>query len=74
MNRDRDEPKTPQPKKQLDDGWKRYSFTLPMLQARAKVSELLRQYPKAGYETHVEAWKVLASGKVEFVVKHRPDD
>ena len=57
-----------------DDGWIRHSFTLPMAQARIKVSELLKRYPKAGYETQVEKWKVLSSGNVEFTIKHKRMD
>lgn len=49
--------------------WRRESFTLPRLAARAKAKALFEQFPKAAYMTEIEFWQELADGRIEFTLR-----
>lgn len=57
---------------QLADGYKRVTFTLPREQAREKAREMLRQYPRAAYDTEIESWSVLPDDIIEFTMRRLP--
>ena len=52
--------------------WRRESFCLPRLEARAKARELFERYPKAAYMTEIEFWRERADGQIEFVMRRLP--
>ncbi|MBV8472766.1 MAG: hypothetical protein JO107_04810 [Hyphomicrobiales bacterium] len=52
--------------------WRRESFCLPRLEARAKAREWFERYPKAAYMTEIEFWSVRADGQIEFVMRRLP--
>jgi len=54
------------------DQWRRESYCLPRLLARAKARELFERYPKAAYMTEIEFWSERADGQIEFVVRRLP--
>ena len=54
------------------DLWRRESFCLPRLQARAKARELFERFPKAAYMTEIEFWSEREDGQIEFVVRRLP--
>lgn len=54
------------------DGWRRETFTLPRLDARAKAREWFDRYPKAAYMTEIEFWRELDDGRIEFVIRRLP--
>lgn len=54
------------------DAWRRESFCLPRLEARAKARELFERYPKAAYMTEIEFWRERADGQIEFVMRRLP--
>lgn len=54
------------------DGWRRETFTLPRLDARAKAREWFDLYPKAAYMTEIEFWRELDDGRIEFVIRRLP--
>jgi hypothetical protein len=54
------------------DGWRRETFTLPRLDARAKAREWFDRYPKAAYMTEIEYWRELDDGRIEFVIRRLP--
>ena len=54
------------------DLWRRESFCLPRLQARAKARELFERFPKAAYMTEIEFWSERDDGQIEFVVRRLP--
>lgn len=54
------------------DGWRRETFTLPRLDARAKAREWFDRYPKAAYMTEIEFWRELEDGRIEFVMRRLP--
>lgn len=55
-----------------DDGWRRETFTMERIEARAKAREWLDRYPKAAYMTEIEFWRVLADGRIEFTIRRLP--
>jgi hypothetical protein len=57
---------------ELADGYKRVTFTLPRAEAREKAREMLRQYPRAAYDTEIESWSVLPDDVIEFTVRRLP--
>jgi hypothetical protein len=52
--------------------WRRETFTLPRLEARAKAREWFDLYPKAAYRTEIEFWRELADGQIEFTIRRLP--
>jgi hypothetical protein len=54
------------------DAFRRETFALPRLAARAKAREILRRYPKAAYMTEIESWRVLPDDRIEFTVRRLP--
>jgi hypothetical protein len=52
--------------------WRRETFTLPRLEARAKAREWFDLYPKAAYMTEIEFWRELADGQIEFTIRRLP--
>lgn len=54
------------------DGWRRETFTLPRIDARAKAREWFDRYPKAAYMTEIEFWRELDDGRIEFVIRRLP--
>lgn len=54
------------------DGWKRQSFTLPRLEARAKAREWFGKFPKAAYMTEIEYWRELGNDQIEFTIRRLP--
>ena len=59
--------------KKLQAGtWRRETFTLPRLDARAKAREWFDRYPKAAYMTEIEFWRELDDGRIEFIIRRLP--
>ena len=54
------------------DMWRRETFALPRLDARAKAREFFERYPKAAYMTEVEFWRELGDGRIEFTMRRLP--
>ncbi|MBI1868899.1 MAG: hypothetical protein HYS06_11520 [Methylocystis sp.] len=54
------------------DSWRRETFTLERLAARAKAREWFDLYPKAAYMTEIEFWRQLADGRIEFTMRRLP--
>ncbi|MGE3248184.1 MAG: hypothetical protein AB7F96_10640 [Beijerinckiaceae bacterium] len=52
--------------------WKRQTFTLPRLEARAKAREWFGKYPKAAYMTEIEFWRETPDGEIEFTIRRLP--
>ena len=57
------------PAGQSGGAWRRETFRLPRLEARAKAREWFDLYPKAAYMTEIEWWRELEDGRIEFVPK-----
>ncbi len=55
-----------------DTAWRRETFRLPRLEARAKAQEWFDRFPKAAYMTEVESWRELANDEIEFVMRRLP--
>ena len=55
-----------------DGGWKRETFTLPRLEARAKAREWFGKFPKAAYMTEIEFWRELGGDEIEFTIRRLP--
>jgi hypothetical protein len=54
------------------DVWRRETFTLGRVEARAKAREWFDLYPKAAYMTEIEFWRELADGRIEFTIRRLP--
>jgi hypothetical protein len=54
------------------DMWRRDTFTLARLDARAKAREWFELYPKAAYMTEIEFWRELDDGRIEFTIRRLP--
>ncbi len=54
------------------NGWRRETFTLERLEARAKAREWFERFPKAAYMTEIEFWRELADGRIEFTIRRLP--
>ena len=54
------------------DGYRRETFLLPREAARAKAREMFQRYPKAGYMTAIESWRVLPGDVIEFTMRRLP--
>jgi hypothetical protein len=59
-------------KRSADTAWRRETFRLPRLEARAKAREWFERYPKAAYMTEVESWRELGDDEIEFVMRRLP--
>lgn len=59
-------------REEASDGFRRETFTLPRLQARAKAREWFDRYPKAAYMTEIEFWRVCDDGDIEFTIRRLP--
>ncbi len=55
-----------------DPSWRRETFRLPRIEARAKAREWFERFPKAAYMTEIESWRVLAGDEIEFVMRRLP--
>lgn len=59
--------------KQTEAGaWRRETFTMPRLEARAKAREWFSRFPKAAYMTEVESWRELSDDRIEFTMRRLP--
>ncbi len=56
----------------ISDMWKRQTYRLPRLEARAMAREWFGKYPKAAYMTEIEFWRELADGDIEFTIRRLP--
>jgi hypothetical protein len=54
------------------DAFRRETFALPREEARAKAREMFQRFPKAAYQTEIEAWRVLPGDRIEFTVRRLP--
>ncbi|MCC6887182.1 MAG: hypothetical protein IT536_01380 [Hyphomicrobiales bacterium] len=54
------------------DGFRRDTFALPRVQARAKARELFERFPKAAYQTEIESWRELPGDCIEFTMRRLP--
>ena len=54
------------------DSWRRETFTLARLEARAKAREWFERFPKAAYMTEIEFWRELDDGRIEFTIRRLP--
>jgi hypothetical protein len=54
------------------DSWRRETFTLPRIDARAKAREWFDRYPKDAYMTEIEFWRELEDGRIEFIIRRLP--
>ena len=54
------------------DAFRRETFTLPRLDARAKAREIFARFPKAAYMTSIEAWRELPGDRIEFTMRRLP--
>jgi hypothetical protein len=52
--------------------WRRETFRLPRLEARAKAREWFDRYPKAAYMTEIEFWRVCDNDDIEFTIRRLP--
>ena len=58
--------------RKLADGFTRETFTLSIIDARAKAREILDRFPVGGYATVVEHWRKLDDGRIEFTMRRLP--
>jgi hypothetical protein len=54
------------------DGYKRSTFRLPRVEARAKAREFLERYPPPAYMTAIESWAELPDDVIEFTIRRLP--
>ena len=54
------------------DAFRRESFALPRVEARAKARELFARFPKAAYQTEIETWRELPGDRIAFTVRRLP--
>jgi hypothetical protein len=59
-------------RRSADAAWRRETFRLPRLEARAKAREWFERFPKAAYMTEVESWRELPGDEIEFVMRRLP--
>ena len=52
--------------------WRRETFTLSRVEARAKAREWFDLYPKAAYMTEIESWRELSDDRIEFTMRRLP--
>jgi hypothetical protein len=54
------------------DSFRRETFSLPRVAARAKAREFFDRYPKAAYMTEIESWRELPGDAIEFTMRRLP--
>jgi hypothetical protein len=54
------------------DAFRRVTFALPRLAARAKAREMFQRFPKAAYMTTIESWRELPGDRIEFTMRRLP--
>jgi hypothetical protein len=54
------------------DAFRRETFALPRLAARAKAREMFQRFPKAAYMTTIESWRELPGDRIEFTMRRLP--
>jgi hypothetical protein len=54
------------------DAFRRETFALPRLAARAKAREIFQRFPKAAYMTAIESWRELPGDRIEFTMRRLP--
>ncbi len=54
------------------DAFRRETFALPRLAARAKAREMFQRFPKAAYMTAIESWRELPDDRIEFTMRRLP--
>ncbi len=59
-------------RRSADTAWRRETFRLPRLEARAKAREWFERFPKAAYMTEIESWRELPDDEIEFVMRRLP--
>ena len=59
-------------RQQIDDGFKRETFTLPRDEARRAAREFLNRYPKEAYSSAVECWRLMPDDHIEFTMRRLP--
>ena len=52
--------------------WKRETYTLPRIDARAKAREWFDRYRKAAYMSEIEFWREKPDGCIEFTIRRLP--
>lgn len=52
--------------------FRRETFVLPRMQARAKAHEWFERFPKAAYATEIEFWRELPDDTIEFTIRRLP--
>lgn len=52
--------------------FRRETFVLPRMQARAKALEWFERFPKAAYGTEIEFWRELPDDTIEFTIRRLP--
>lgn len=52
--------------------WRRETFRLPRIEARAKAREWFDRFPKAAYMTEIEFWRELPGDEIEFTIRRLP--
>ena len=52
--------------------WRRETFTLSRIEARAKAREWFDLYPKAAYMTEIESWREVPGDQIEFTMRRLP--
>lgn len=52
--------------------FRRETFRLPRIEARAKARAFFERYPKAAYMTEIESWRVLPGDEIEFTMRRLP--
>ena len=52
--------------------FRRETFRMPRIEARAKARAFFSRYPKAAYMTEIESWRVLPGDEIEFTMRRLP--
>ncbi len=60
------------PQAKAAGAFRRETFRLPRVEARAKAREWFDLYPKAAYMTEIEFWRVCEDGDIEFTIRRLP--
>ena len=59
-------------KQEPASAFRRETFALPRLEARAKLREFRERYPKTAYMTELESWRELPGDVIEFTMRRLP--
>ncbi len=52
--------------------WRRETYRMPRVEARAKAREWFDRFPKAAYMTEIESWQELDNDEIEFTIRRLP--